>query len=787
MSTVEGEKKFTVDTSYTNFYTGGDVAWSNDGQYIYCMNGNAVNLVEIVTGLVKRTYGLNANINTEGDKAFSEEDEDVIYSFALAPRSDYLLTAHRSSLLRLWHLEDGKVKKLWKSQHKGPIVKVAFNPDCRLVCSSGGDSSLRIWDYENSRCLAAFKDFSGPSYLVHFHPNAFKTEIFAAGSDNSIYCWNFHTKELICKMSGHISQVTAFCFANRNSDCEFMASVGRDKVLIIWRLNGTQEKVIPIYDELEGAFYANEREVIVAGTKGDIKLVKLKSGKISLLNESRGEYEIKHLLRNDVTQQLAAVTVDHNILIFERDAENQSLNCIKQLIGFNDEILDITFLGESERFLAMATNSKHIKLYDCEKGMNCKIIPGHTDTVMCLSTPGLSNMLLSAGKDFAIILWQLNIEECTLHCMAKNVSSHTAAIGCISFAYECSKTFASVCQSGILKVWNLKEIEQKGGEFQFNIKHAAIAHDKEVNCVTYSPNNKIIATASQDKLAKLWSAETFTSLGILRGHSRGVWCVRFSPVDQIAVTSSSDCSLRIWSLANLSCLKRLEHSSTVLKAEFLHHGRYIISTSSDGLLKLWSIKTSTCIQTMEGHDDRVWSLAMPSSSKMHFFSAAADSKLIKWRDITEEVKNTEIDNRQQQLLQEQSLQNLLNESKNTKKAFILALKLGKPKVSYKIINEYIRKRDYSGMEEIVSALDTDQRRSLLDHAKMWITNSRYSQASNLILKYLLAEMLVDPGLQRSLNSANLVEVLTPYTQRHFKRLTALKTDLNYLDFLVQNI
>uniref|UniRef100_A0A1B0A430 WD_REPEATS_REGION domain-containing protein n=1 Tax=Glossina pallidipes TaxID=7398 RepID=A0A1B0A430_GLOPL len=206
-------------------------------------------------------------------------------------------------------------------------------------------------------------------------------------------------------------------------------------------------------------------------------------------------------------------------------------------------------------------------------------------------------MLLSTGKDFAIILWQLNVEECTLHCMAKNVSCHR----CISFTYECSNAFASVCQSGTLKMWNVKTIEQKSGEFQFNIKYAGIPHDKEVNCVTYSPNNKIIATASQDKLAKLWSAETFTILGILRGHSRAI---------------------------ALSCLKRLEHSNRVLKAEFLHHGRYIVSASSDGLLKLWSIKTGTCIQTMEGHDDRVWSLAMPSSSKMHLFSVAADSKLI---------------------------------------------------------------------------------------------------------------------------------------------------------------
>uniref|UniRef100_A0A1A9WLX0 U3 small nucleolar RNA-associated protein 13 C-terminal domain-containing protein n=1 Tax=Glossina brevipalpis TaxID=37001 RepID=A0A1A9WLX0_9MUSC len=783
MSTLKSEKKLAADTSYTNFYTGGDVAWSKDGQHIYCLNRNEINFVNILTGLVEHTY----SVSIEGDGAFNEEDEDIIYAFALAPTNDFLLTAHRSSLLRLWRLESGKVEKLWKSQHKGPVVKVVFNADSRLVCSSGGDSNLRIWDYENSRCLAAFKDFAGPSLLIHFHPNAFKTEIFAAGSDNIIYCWNFHTKQLMYKMSGHISQVTAFSFASQATDCEFMSSVGRDKVLIIWRLNGTQEKVIPVYDELEGVFYANKHEVIVAGSNGNIKLIKLKSGKISMLNESQHEYEIRHLLNNDNTQQLAVVTADHNILIFKRDTENRNLNCTKQLIGFNDEILDISFLGETERFLAMATNSKHIKLYDCEQKMNCKIITGHTDTVMCLSTPGLSNMLLSAGKDFVIILWQLDDKKCTLNCMAKNVSSHTATIGCISFAYGCSKAFASVCQSGSLKVWNLKRVNEKIEEFQFIIKYAAVAHDKEVNCVTYSPNNKIIATASQDKLAKLWSADNFTMLGILRGHSKGVWCVRFSPADQIVLTTSSDCSLRIWSLGNLTCLKRMQHSSTVLRAEFINHGKHIVSTCSDGLLKLWSIKTSMCIQTLEGHDDRVWSLAMPSNSKMYFFSAAADSKLIKWRDITDEVNNEEIDKRQMQLLQEQTLQNLLNESKNMKKAFIMALKLGKPKMSYEIINQYIKKRDHAGVEDIVATLDTDQRRLLLDHAKVWVTNSRYTQTCNLVLKYLLTEMLVHPGLQRSLNSAKLIEILMPYTQRHFKRLTTLKRDLNYLNFLVQNI
>lgn len=36
-----------------------------------------------------------------------------------------------------------------------------------------------------------------------------------------------------------------------------------------------------------------------------------------------------------------------------------------------------------------------------------------------------------------------------------------------------------------------------------NVKHTEIAHDKDVNSVSISPNDKIIATGSLDKTAKV--------------------------------------------------------------------------------------------------------------------------------------------------------------------------------------------------------------------------------------------------------------------------------------------
>lgn len=78
---------------------------------------------------------------------------------------------------------------------------------------------------------------------------------------------------------------------------------------------------------------------------------------------------------------------------------------------------------------------------------------------------------------------------------------------------------------------------------------------QDINSVAVSPDDKLIATGSQDKLAKLWTCDGFVHLGTCCGHRRGIWCVQFSPVDQILATSSADGTVKLWSLQDFSCLK----------------------------------------------------------------------------------------------------------------------------------------------------------------------------------------------------------------------------------------
>ncbi|KRT80907.1 WD40 domain-containing protein, partial [Oryctes borbonicus] len=796
---------FDIESKYGAFYTGGNIEWSKEK--LFCQTSSTINCLDINTGQVV------SKINTENEDG---ENADSIQTFTR--NNNNIITSHKSGLLKLWDL-DGQLIKQWKYIHKGPIAKLTLQN--QYLASGGSDSAVRLWDLEYQTCLLCLKGASGVVNVVEFHPT--EDWIFGSGDDGKINMWGT-TKGKLCKVfTGHYSKVTSLCF---HSDYKHFITAGRDKVLILWKIDSDSAlKTIPVYEVVETVvslpkkfklphnISVNQSDesiyIATAGSKGVIRIwdiVNCKEIYVQQQNSSINEFSIVNLLFDAELKTFMVVSQEHTIIMYDLkmftcrkqfvgfsnllfDAELKTFmvvsqehtiimydlktfSCRKQFVGFSDEILDAIYVGKDDSHLAIATNSADIKLYK-DSTMSCTFLKGHTDLVLalnkCISKPTL---MASSSKDNSIRLWQMSDD--TMHCVGVGLR-HTGSVGSVAFGN--SNFLVSVSQDTCVKVW---EVPSKlDADTNLYCSHTQVAHEKDINSVTVSPNNKMIATGSQDKTVKLWS-ENLEFFGALRGHKRGVWCVKFSPIDQVLLSSSADTTIKLWSIIDLNCLKTFEsHEGSVLRIEFITSGMQFLSTDGNGLIKLFNVKTSECISTLSQHDGRIWALAVKQNEDQ-FTTGGSDSLLIKWRDVTQEKIMQQSKEREEYILQEQQLYNYLQNDQFLK-ALKIALRLDKPLHVLKIVQNIISKGE-SGLSDTIGELGVDQKEQLLKVAISWNTNSKYCQPAQVVLNVLLNEF--QSGKLLSTGLRNTLEGALPYTERHFKRLTQLLQDLYFISYVI---
>lgn len=272
--------------------------------------------------------------------------------------------------------------------------------------------------------------------------------------------------------------------------------------------------------------------------------------------------------------------------------------------------------------LAVATNSTLIRIYSTT-GLDTRLLSGHTGIVLCLDRGPGGQLLASGSKDRSARVWAPSLQEGDLSwgCVAL-CEGHAESVGAVAMSRMPGSGFMFTgSQDRTIKMWDLSNIPSSysgGDPIKCKSLTTQKAHEKDINSLDVSPNDKLVASGSQDRTTKVYEIDYRVSSGGVRGeirligtctgHKRGVWNVRFGRAEKVLATGSGDKTIKLWNLQDFTCVKTFEgHTNSVLRVDFLNAGMQLVSSASDGLVKVWNVKEEECIATMDNHEDKVCS------------------------------------------------------------------------------------------------------------------------------------------------------------------------------------
>jgi WD40 repeat protein len=152
-------------------------------------------------------------------------------------------------------------------------------------------------------------------------------------------------------------------------------------------------------------------------------------------------------------------------------------------------------------------------------------------------------------------------------------------------------------------------------------------HTDGVNAAAFSPNGRMLATASWDKTIKLWDAATGTELTTLRGHAHQVACVAFSP-DGARLASGGGAYLaaggevKLWDISSRKAVADLKGlNGRVMAVAFSPNGEVLAAGGQDPVVKLWDSQGRQELGTLR-HGGGVLCLAFSADSKTLAVGAA---------------------------------------------------------------------------------------------------------------------------------------------------------------------
>ncbi|MGD9719717.1 MAG: WD40 repeat domain-containing serine/threonine protein kinase [Pirellulales bacterium] len=454
---------------------------------------------------------------------------DEVNALALSPNDLYLATGSSDGAVHVCNVAlDLCLARLVPRQ--AHVTCVAFSPDGQLLATAGVHRSVKLWNVDGWTTAAEYVGQHDRIGAVAFAP--VRGVLAFCDAVGVVREWDWAANRVVRALDSR--QVRIMSASYSPSGPRF-ATCGQDGSLRIWDFRRSEIAKEPVADsKCSAAVFTKDSRYLFTTDRGGMQMVfDTRDRSARLIDERKGEFGFIDTLAAVGESEIGMLCQSSRQAVYRQGpvlGPKRSVRLVnqKEPDGFAIQ-RDGRVLITTQRYTA-----DFLRFWDAATGKLLGTTPDRDPSVTSLACANQHD-LLAIGGDGVVRLWDLRRNR-----YVQRLTGHDGAVECVAFSPD-DKILAGAGKDGQVLLWD----PVTGVPSQVVLRHAS-----PVRCLAFCPDDSVLVTGDEAGTVRAWSLDNGEELIQFADFSAPVEVVTFSPDAQWLVAGYyyglGSSEMRVW-------------------------------------------------------------------------------------------------------------------------------------------------------------------------------------------------------------------------------------------------